>query len=378
MDILVLPGDGIGPEITGATLRLMEHVNRVEGLGLRFETRNVGLDALARSGTTLPEEVRRRASEVDGIILAPLSTYDYPPAEDGGLNPSAEFRTGLNLYANIRPCKTHSAGQMPCVDLVFVRENTEGFYACRTMHRGTGEFMPDPDTAFALRKITTEASTAIAEAAFQLARARRRHVAVIHKANVLKMSDGLFLHAVREVAAGFPDIGCTELLVDAAAAMLIRNPEEFDVVLTTNMFGDILSNEAAEIAGGLGMAPSLNAGRSVAMAQAAHGSAPDIAGKGIANPSGLMFSAIMLLDWLGQTRSKPELVTAAKRAEGALSRTLEHETTRTPDLGGTLSTTAFAQAVIETYDSVWAGHSEQLESRAISLEGRRDSEAHYR
>lgn len=353
MNILVLPGDGIGPEVTSATLVLIEHINRVEGLGLRLDIRAVGLEALTKTGTTLPDDVRQRASEVDGIIMAPLSTYDYPSREDGGLNPSAEFRTGLHLYANIRPCKSRlsKTGRLAPIDLVLVRENTEGFYACRAMHSGTGEFMPDPQSAFALRKITSEASRAIAEAAFQLTLTRRSHVTVIHKANVLKISDGLFLRSVQDVACQFPGVTCTELLVDAAAALLIRSPEMFDVVLTSNMFGDILSNEAAEIAGGLGMAPSLNAGHRVAMAQAAHGSAPDIAGKGIANPSGLMLSAAMLLEWLGRTRLRTEFLTAARRAEDAIDRTLGCNATRTVDLGGTLSTSAFAEAVVKNYET---------------------------
>jgi 3-isopropylmalate dehydrogenase len=181
------------------------------------------------------------------------------------------------------------------MDIVLVRENTEGFYASRSMYAGSGEFMPDPDSAFSFRKITRSASARVAKVAFEMARRRRRKVSVIHKANVLKVSDGLFLEAVRSVADDYTDVELEELLVDAAAALLVREPSRFDVMLTTNMFGDILSNEAAELSGGLGMAPSLNIGMRSAMAQACHGSAPDIAGINRANPTGLMLSVAMLL-----------------------------------------------------------------------------------
>ncbi len=361
MDILVLPGDGIGPEITDATLHVVRQIDMIYDLGLRLDVRDVGLKALREVGTTLANDVWDRANEADGIILAPLSTYEYPPRDRGGLNPSAEFRHRLKLFANYRPCKQTLpyCGSSKAIDMVVVRENTEGFYASRSMYEGSGEFMPDPKTAFALRKITEEASRAIASAAFELARTRRRHVTVVHKANVLKVSDGLFLRTVQDVARDHPDVSWDEMLVDAAAALLIRNPERFDVLLTTNMFGDILSNEAAEMAGGLGLAPSLNAGCSVAMAQAAHGSAPDIAGRNIANPTGLMLSAAMLLHWLGQRHGRSDLQKAAMQLEGSVLRTLKRKETRTQDLGGPLDTSQFAGSFVK---NLVAGEDECEES----------------
>ena len=183
-----------------------------------------------------------------------------------------------------------------------MRENTEGFYADRSMYLGPGEFMPTPDLAIAMRKITRQGSTRIAEQAFKLALQRRKKVTAVHKANVLRVSDGLYLECVRAVAARYPQVQYEERIIDAMAALLIRDASQFDVVVTTNMYGDILSDEASEIAGSLGLAASLNAGAEHGVAQAQHGSAPDIAGKNIANPASLIGSAAMLLAWLGERR----------------------------------------------------------------------------
>ncbi|WP_035590178.1 isocitrate/isopropylmalate dehydrogenase family protein [Halomonas sp. KM-1] len=350
MKILVLPGDGIGPEITYATLMVLNHAIQREKININFEIQDVGLKALENHGTTLPDTTWRKAEEADGIILAPLSTYEYPY---GCINPSAEFRTKLNLFANFRPCKKIGIlkDSKQKMDLVIVRENTEGFYSSRSMYRGCGEFMPDPRTAFAIRKITVDATTSISNAAFALARKRKQHVAVIHKANVLQISDGLFLKTVSEVAKNYPEITVTNMLVDSAAAMIIRDPERFDVILTTNMFGDIISNVASEISGGLGLASSLNASNNIAMAQASHGSAPDIANKNISNPTGLILSSSLLLAWLAEKHQRPDLLRAASRIEAAIEKTLSHKSTLTVDLGGELGTKEFSQAVISNYSS---------------------------
>ncbi|MCG8157770.1 isocitrate/isopropylmalate dehydrogenase family protein [Brenneria goodwinii] len=350
MDILFLRGDGIGPEISSAALSILERVNTEENLRLNIESRDAGLSTLQRLGKTLPLEVSEAAGKADGIVLAPLSTFQYPPREKGGINISAEFRTVLNLYANIRPCRLRGSYEnKSAIDLIIVRENTEGFYACRTMYAGTGEFMPDPSTAFALRKVSAQASRKIAVEAFQLASARNRELTVVHKANVLKLSDGLFLDIVRETAKDFPKVKVTELLVDAVAALLVRDPSKFDVLLMTNMFGDILSNEAAELAGGLGMAPSLNIGVERAMAQAAHGSAPDLAGRNIANPSGLILSVAMLLEWLSVRSKRDDLHRAATGMVHAVDKTLGNPANCTADQGGQLNTFEFAGAVIQNY-----------------------------
>jgi isocitrate/isopropylmalate dehydrogenase len=345
MKILVLPGDGIGPEITRATLEVLGALP----VDLEFETRDIGLASLKSQGTTLPAEVLTRIPQVDGVILGPVSHYEYPSRDQGGVNPSAELRVRFELYANIRPCRSRAAFSIlrKPMDLVIVRENTEGFYSDRNMFAGSGEFMPDADLALSVRKISALGASRIARAAFLLARKRRSKVTAVHKANVLKLSDGLFLREVRKVAREFPDIELQELIVDATAALLIRNPDLFDVIVTTNMFGDILSDEASELAGSLGLGASINASDDRCVAQAQHGSAPDIAGQNVANPTSLILSAAMLLDWHGQRTSNSELVAAAAQVARAVDWVLENPKTRTRDIGGTLNTDAFTAAVVD-------------------------------
>ncbi|GAU85675.1 isocitrate/isopropylmalate dehydrogenase family protein [Bosea sp. BIWAKO-01] len=348
MKILVLPGDGIGPEITAATLAVLEVADAALALGLDVETREIGLASLKAQGTTLPQDVMTRIPEVDGVILGPVSHYDYPARDKGGINPSGELRVVFELFANLRPCRSReglSILRKP-MDLVIVRENTEGFYSDRNMFAGGGEFMPDPDMALSIRKITAKSSSRIARAAFELARGRRRKVTAVHKANVVKLSDGLFLREVRKVAADYPDVELEELIVDATAALLVRSPDRFDVIVTTNMFGDILSDEASELSGSLGLGGSINAGDDICVAQAQHGSAPDIAGQNLANPTSLILSAAMLLDWRGRRDANARLIEAAGAIERAVDIVLDDPATRTRDIGGRLGTDAFAEAVI--------------------------------
>jgi len=277
-----------------------------------------------------------------------MATEVYPPLEQGGINPSSWFRKQLDLYANIRP--SYARPGVPChaadMDLVIVRENTEGFYADRNMAVGSGEFMPTPDVALAIGKVTTKGCRRIAVAAFELARRRRCHVTAVHKANVLKIYSGMFLDQVRHVAADYPDVELDTVIVDTMAALLVRDPQRFDVVVTTNMFGDILSDEASEIAGGLGLAGSLNVGDEFAVAQAAHGSAPDIAGQDKANPVAFLQSVAMLLEHLGAKKIRSDLTEAAGTLKRETDVLLASAATRTPDLGGTCGTKAFTAALI--------------------------------
>jgi 3-isopropylmalate dehydrogenase len=352
--LLVLEGDGIGPEIAAATLEVLRAAATRFALRLEFESATIGWAAHRAHGTTLPDAVVDKAKAADGIILGPVSHNEYPPRAEGGRNPSGELRRLLDLYANIRPARSRAGFPPRCgvpLDLVVVRENTEGFYADRSMHVGPGEFMPTPDVALAMRKVTRQASSRIAEAAFRLARQRRRKVTCVHKANVLRTSDGLYLECTRAVAARYPDVAYEERLIDAMAALLVRDASQFDVIVTTNMYGDILSDEASEIAGSLGLAASLNAGAEHGMAQAQHGSAPDIAGKNIANPSSLIGSAAMLLAWLGERRGDEALERAAQAIEAALDRVIAEPATRTRDMGGTLGTDAFGAAVATAVSS---------------------------
>ncbi|MER6987690.1 isocitrate/isopropylmalate family dehydrogenase [Saccharopolyspora hirsuta] len=352
MHLLVLPGDGIGPEITDATLRVLTATDRLLGLGLEIETHDIGLKTLAEEGTTLPGRVMERIPQVDGVLLGPVQHYDYPSRADGGINPSAELRTAFELFANVRPCRSRpdlSVLRHP-MDLVIVRENTEGFYSDRNMVAGTGEFMPDEDLALSVRKVSAKASARVARTAFELARTRRKKVTAVHKANVVKLSDGLFLREVRKVAADYPDVELEELIVDATAALLVRRPHTFDVLVTTNMFGDILSDEASELSGSLGLGGSINAGHDICVGQAQHGSAPDIAGRGVANPTSLILSAAMLLDWLGTKHTAPTMTAAAALVESAVESALSDPATRTRDIGGSLGTEAFTDAVLAALD----------------------------
>src|SRR5712675_21469 len=340
--LVVMPGDGIGPEIMAATLHVLREVDRLLSLGLTFEEVPIGFPALKAHGTTLPAAALEAGKRADGVILGPVSHNDYPPVAQGGLNPSGEMRKRLDLYANIRPAKSRPGMPPRCgkpVDLVVVRENTEGFYADRNMFMGHGEFMPTPDVALAVRKITRTGSTRIAETSFNLAMQRpRKKVTAVHKANVLRITDGLFLECVRAVQKNYPQVEYDEQIMDAMAALLVRDASRFDVILATNAFGDILSDEASEISGSLGLAASINAGADHALAQAQHGSAPDLAGKGIANPTSLIGSAAMLLSWLGKRRNDHRLAGAAQLIEKALGETLANPATRTADLGGPLNT----------------------------------------
>jgi isocitrate/isopropylmalate dehydrogenase len=351
--LAVLPGDDIGPEITAATLAVLRQAAARFGLKLEFEEHEVGMAAHRRTGTTLPEAALEAAMAADGVILGPGGMTAYPPLAEGGVNIPGRIRKRLGLFANIRPARSRPGvpKALPGLDCVIVRENTEGFYADRNMHLGPGEFMPTPDVALSVRLITAEASRRIAEVAFGIAERRRRHVTMVGKRHVLQVTDGLFMREVRAVAERHPGVTLREVDIDAMAAELYTRPSAFDVILTTNMFGDILSNEANALAGGLGLASALNLGARHAAANAGHGSAPDIAGMGIANPSGLMLSAAMLLRHLGATRSDQALTAAAEAMDRAVDAALARAASRTRDLGGEAGTEAFTACVCDAIAS---------------------------
>ncbi len=346
MRLLVLPGDGIGPEITAAAMQVLTALDDTHTLGLSLEHDLIGLDSLAKHGSTLRPELIERLPAHDGIILGPADTAAYPPVEQGGVNPSAYLRTKLDLYANIRPARTPPGAAHP-FDLVIVRELTEGFYADRNMAEGNADLLATPDVAISLRKVTRQACERIARRAFELAMTRDRRVTAVHKANVMKRSDGLFLDAVRTVARDFAQVTLDDVLVDAMAAWLVRAPERFDVIVTGNLYGDILSDLATELSGSLGLAGSIMAGDSLCAAQAQHGSAPDIAGRDKANPASMILSIALLLDWLGARHARPGLTAAARTMTTALDRLLAEPATRTADLGGALGTAAFGEAVTQ-------------------------------
>ena len=350
MRLIVLPCDGIGPEITRAAIEVLGAADKRFKLGLSYDYEDSGFASLEKHGTTLRQEVLDKSRAYDGIILGTQSHADYPPPEKGGRNVSASYRVGLDLYANIRPARTRpnlatNMREGKTMDLVIMRESTEGFYADRNMTRGWGEVMPSPDMALATRKITRHASTRIARDSFELAMKRRKKVTAIHKVNCFLMTCGLFLEAVRDVARDFPAVAYDELLVDASTAHLVRNPERFDVICATNFFGDILSDLASEMSGSLGLAGSVNASHTHCCAQAQHGSAPDIAGKNIANPTSMILSCAMLLDWGATRYQRPDLASAAKAIESAVDKVLADPGSRTGDLGGTAKCDEFGKRV---------------------------------
>jgi 3-isopropylmalate dehydrogenase len=346
MNLLVLAGDGIGPEITAATLAVLRAADTRFGLGLVVQEQPVGHAGLAARAHTIHSDIVEMARRADGVVLGPTSTYEFKDPHRGEVNPSMRLRKSLDLFANIRPARTYPGLPSRCgaFDLVVARENTEGFYADRNMEEGPGEVLVTKDVAISLRRITRRCCERIARAAFELAQTRRRRVTIVHKANVLKVTDGMFIEECRNVAREFPDVAVDEAIVDAMMALAVREPQRFDVIVTTNMYGDILSDLTAELSGSLGMAASLNAGADHAMAQAAHGSAPDIAGRDAANPFSLVLSAAMLLAWHGR-RVK---IGAFEKAAAAIDEAVEASVAArqsTRDIGGALGTQAAGAAV---------------------------------
>lgn len=348
MKIVVLPGDGIGPETMAVTVEVLESVSHRFGLGLQLDHDITGHESLRRHGATVTPDLLAKVKAADGLMLGPTATFDFKDESKGEINPSKFFRKALDLYANIRPARTYEglANKVGTFDLVVVRENTEGFYADRNIASGGSEMLITPDVVVSLRRITRECCERIARSAFELAMTRHRHVSIVHKANVLRLGDGMFIDMCQSVAREFPLVQVDEFIVDAMMAHVVRAPARFDVIVTTNMFGDILSDLTAELSGSLGLGGSLNAGQFHAMGQAAHGSAPDIAGEDVANPFSLVLSAAQLLAWHGTRRSLPPFTQAAHAIEVACEQAVKAgETTR--DVGGRLGTAATGQALVK-------------------------------
>ncbi|RVW05743.1 isocitrate/isopropylmalate dehydrogenase family protein [Rhodococcus xishaensis] len=344
----LLLGDGIGREIVPAARDVVDAAVAAVGLpDVEWVPLPIGFEAISTYGTPTPEHTLVALAELDSWILGPHDSAAYPEPFQMQLTPGGTIRKRFDLYANIRPARALSGTQAvsPQMDLVIVRENTEGFYADRNMFVGSGEFMPTPDVAMAVGVVTRQACERIARAAFDLARRRRKRVTVVHKANVLSTTTGLFRDVCRDVGQNYPDVVVDDEHVDAMAAYLVRRGEDFDVIVTENMFGDILSDLAGELSGSLGMAASINASETKAMAQAAHGAAPDISGRNRANPTALIMSAAMLLEWLGAAREEAGFGAAAARIRSAVERTIEAGVA-TADLGGLASTGEFTESVI--------------------------------
>lgn len=342
----VLSGDGIGPEIVSATVFVFKEAAHKVGVEIEWIDLPMGWEGIKQYNEPLPDVTTKALKNTHGWILGPHDSAAYPPEHRIKLNPSGALRHSLDLYANIRPAKT-----MPGIksvvgeaDLVIHRENTEGFYADRNMYEGHGEWQITEDVVITSGVFTRKAIERIAHSAFKMAMNRRKKVTIVHKANVLRLSTGLFLRVCREVAEKYPEVAVDDYHIDAMAAHLVRRAKDFDVIVTENMYGDILSDLAGELVGSLGLAPSINSNDNLAMAQAAHGSAPDIAGLNIGNPTGIMLSTVMLMDWLAEKHNDPKLQEMGKLVEQGLYQSLE-EGVKTKDLGGSASTSEFAEAI---------------------------------
>ena len=346
----ILDGDDIGREIVPATVEIARAAAELHGVAIDWHPLPIGATALASHGHTLPPETLATLKTLDGWILGPIGHRAYPEGPNA-INPHPILRKQFNLFANVRP--TRSYPDIGClhdgIDLVIVRENNEGFQPDRNMLVGNGEFRPNDEVTLSVRVITRTGSRRVAKAAFELARQRRRHLTYVHKDTVFKLSCGMFVEECRKLAAEYPDVRVDDVIVDTFAMRLVRDPQSFDVVVTTNMFGDILSDEAAGLVGGLGMAPGLCIGDGdVAMAQATHGSAPDIAGRGIANPYAMIESARMMFEWLGHARGHDGAVRMAAAMTRATSAALGDPSARTGDIRGTGDTASFTRSVLST------------------------------
>ncbi|WAJ30638.1 isocitrate/isopropylmalate dehydrogenase family protein [Antarcticirhabdus aurantiaca] len=345
----VLEGDDIGHEIVPAAQRVAEAAARASGLEIDWRFLPIGRRALDEHGHTMPFDLLGTLETLDGWILGPIGHQAYPKVPEA-VNPHPILRKNFDLFANIRP--TRSFPDIGClyddVDLVIVRENNEGFQPDRNVVAGSGEFRPSDEMTISVRVISRTGSRKVAEAALALAQSRRRKLTVVHKNTVFKLGCGMFVEECHKAAQAFPDVEVDEVIVDTFAMKLVREPQRFDVVVTTNMFGDILTDEAAGLVGGLGMAPGLCVGRgNIAMAQATHGSAPDIAGRGIANPYAMIESTRMLLDWLGRRRGLPQAVEAAARMERGLVHAVSRPDTRTGDIRGTGGTADMERGIMD-------------------------------
>ena len=352
MHIVVLPGDGIGPEIAAATSDVLRAVSGRYQLNVKLEEHAVGHASLKQFGATVRPGLLDIVRSADGLILGPVSALEFKDEQSGEINASKYFRKNLDLFANIRPARTYPGlpNRFGAFDLVVVRENTEGFYADRNMEQGNGELLVTPDVVISLRRITRHCCERIAHAACRLAMNRRRHLTIVHKASVLKIGDGMFLEICREIARGYPRLAVDDILVDSMMAHVVRQPDRFDVIVSTNMFGDILSDLTAELSGSLGLGGSLNVGADHAMAQAAHGSAPDIAGRNVANPISLILSAALLLAWYGERVGDVRYESAARAVEHAVAAAVQSGRA-TKDVGGDLGTAATGQAIVDILQS---------------------------
>jgi isocitrate dehydrogenase (NAD+) len=325
--ITLIPGDGIGPEVSSAVVRIIE----AAGVQVTWETHYAGAQALEKFGSTLPDDLLESIKRNRVALKGPITT----PVGKGFTSVNVGLRKTLDLYANLRPVRAlpNVPSRYPELDLVVVRENTESLYAGL-------EHVVIPGVVESIKIITEKASTRIARYAFEYARNEgRKKITCVHKANIMKLSDGLFLECFRNVSKDYPEVTAEDKIVDNACMQLVMRPEQFDIMLLENLYGDIVSDLCAGLIGGLGLVPGANIGELGAVFEAVHGSAPDIAGQGIANPTALLQSGILMLRYIGERE-------AATRVEDSMLKVFRDGKVRTRDIGGTASTYEFADAVI--------------------------------
>jgi 3-isopropylmalate dehydrogenase len=344
----ILDGDDIGLEVVPECIKVMREAAARENLEIEWVRVPIARQAHEQFGHTVPPGTLETLGRLHGWVLGPIGHREYPRNDPTWLNAHPLLRKHFQFYANYKPFKSYPniASVHKNVDMLFLRETTEGFKVDGNLFAGYGEFQPTEDMAIGICVTTRLKSRLIAEAAFGAALQRpRRKVSAIHKATVYKMGDGLFAEECRKVAARYPQVEFEEVIVDTCALRLVMNPQQYDVLVTTNLYGDILTDEAAGLVGGLGLAPGLNAGEQHAMAQATHGSAPDIAGRGIANPYAMIMSGKMLFDWLATRFDEPRAAAAAQHIERAMEQVVADGRSLTRDLGGSASTAEMGDAV---------------------------------
>ena len=331
--ISMIRGDGVGPELVHSANLLLEAISDNSDTKFSFDIVDAGDSSISRSGQAMPDQVLDIIRKSDACLKGPVG--------ESAADVVLVLRQSMDLYANVRPVKSfpNLKGLSDAIDLVIIRENTEDLYL-------GWEFDADSSTVISLRRTSERASRRIAEYAFKASSQRgKKKVVAVHKANVLRRGDGLFARTCKDVSKNFPQIEFTEQYVDACAMNLIRNPDDYDIILTTNMFGDILSDEALQVAGSIGMGPAGNIGDDFGLFEPAHGAAFDIAGKNIANPSSILLSSKLMLEWLGGKRSDAGAIREAQRVENAIRKMLIGNR-RTVDIGGNMSTIEFTNAVI--------------------------------
>jgi isopropylmalate/isohomocitrate dehydrogenase-like protein len=337
-NIAVLKGDGIGPEVTDAAVNVLEALqDSSQNLKFNFLYGEAGYHCIAEHATNLPEETITLLKQTDACLKGPMTTPEEPGAP---VSAAVKIRKTFNLYANVRPCRSfpNVEALKPNIDLVVVRENTEGMYS------GV-EYEVAPGVGVALRIITKEASLRVAEFAFKLAAKRKKHLTYVHKGNILRITDGIFKDAVKAVAPKYPDVAIDDVHIDAIAMHLIKKPESFDVIVTTNLFGDVISDEAAQVTGSLGLAAGANIGDAYGMFEPVHGSAPKYTGQNRVNPTATIMAGSMMLDYLGEK-------VAAAKIEKAVMNVLSEGKVRTADLGGSSTTSEMSDAIASKVKSL--------------------------